>query len=256
MESLLNDLMHRTMYKKNPVRNRVDCEIEDLKNITLGDAERFLRRYYVPKNAFAIILGPKVEDAKAMAERYFGDWEGKSIPILDYDRAEDFPELSSIRSFELARPGIRQYHLAIGFPTETYKTSDGATLDVIRNILEFRLNLLLREGNRDLEKGVYRVPLYTERSFVHGLIEATFATTSREFTAHAEEVVLGEFRRLTTELVLHEELEMAVEVNRNTYLDAFWNAPGNLCELIIDAATNEDGGLATACTRTEARSSG
>ena len=106
IESLLDDLFHRTMYTKNPIRHRVDCEVEDLKSITPQDVERFLRRYYVPKNAFAIILGPKTEDAKAMAERYFADWEGKSTPILDYDHTDDFPELSSVRSFELERAGI------------------------------------------------------------------------------------------------------------------------------------------------------
>jgi len=240
IESLLDDLFHRTMYTKNPIRHRVDCEVEDLKSITPQDVERFLRRYYVPKNAFAIILGPKTEDAKAMAERYFADWEGKSTPILDYDHTDDFPELSSVRSFELERAGIGQYHFAIGFPTEGYTSADGAALDVIKDILEYRLNLLLRDGNRDVDKGVYRTPTYTERSFVHGFIEATFATTSRSFEARAEDIVLGEFRRLTTELVPHDELETMIEVSRNAYLDAFWNVPLSLSELIIYAATNED----------------
>jgi predicted Zn-dependent peptidase len=243
METLLDDLLHRTMYTTNPVRHRVDCEVKDLKNITQKDIERFLRRYYVPKNAFAIILGPKVEDAKALAEHYFRDWEGKSVPIFDYDHSDDLPELSSVRSFELERAEIGQYHFAIGFPTEGYASADGATLDVIKNILEYRLNWLLREENRDVDKGVYRTPVYTERSLVHGLIEATFATTSREFEARAEEVVLGEFRKLATELVQRDELETMTEVSRNGYLDAFWNIPASLCELIADAATNDDGNL-------------
>lgn len=243
MEPLLDDLMHQTMYTKNPIRNRVDCEVNDLRSITPKDMEKFVRRYYVPKNAFVIIIGPKVEDAKAMAERYFGDWEGKSVPILDYDHSDDLPELSSVRSFELERAGIGQYHFALGFPTEGYASADGAALDIIRNILELRLNWLLGAENRDFDKGVYRAPAYTERSSLHGMIHATFATTSRDFAAHAEDIILGEFRKLASELVERDELETMIEVNRNEYLDAFWNVPTALCEMIIDAAANGDSDL-------------
>jgi predicted Zn-dependent peptidase len=242
MQTLLNDLMHRTMYEKNPVRNRVDCEVADLKSITLQDIKLFLRRYYVPRNASVVILGPKVEDAKALALRYFRDWEDQSIPALDYDHGDDFPKITSVRSYEIER-NIGQYHLAIGFPTESYKTPDAATLDVVRNILEARLGWALRERNRDINKGAYRTPVFTERSSMHGLIQATFATTDRDFAAYGERVVLREFRKLTTDLVGHEELKSMRESILNDYAYAFENTTIDLCEMIVEAATNEDSSL-------------
>jgi predicted Zn-dependent peptidase len=241
-EGLLDDLMHQTMYEKNPIRNRVDCEIEDLKRITQKDVERFIRRYYVPRNAFVIVLGPKAEYAKATAERYFRDWDEPRMPTLDYDHSDDFPKLSSVRSFETSRPGIHQYHCAIGFPTEphTSDTSDAEALDIIKNILEVRLNWALREQNRDFGSGAYRTPVYAERSLVHGMFWATFATISGEFASRAEETILGEYERLKTDLVPSDEVQASVDAVHYQYLNTFWNSPTELCEMIIHAATNGD----------------
>jgi predicted Zn-dependent peptidase len=246
MEVLSDDLMHKVMYEKNPIRRRIDCEPDDLKHITLNDLRKFLRRYYVPRNAFAVILGPTVESAKATAERYFRDWEGRSVPTLDYDHSDDFPTLTSVRSCEVVRRGIHQYHCAIGFPTKTLLTLDplhAEALDVIRTILERRLNWALREANHHPRKGAYRTPVYTERSFAHGMLWATFATNNREFEAQAEEIILKEYELLRVELVPHDELQSASESIHNAYLDAFWNVPLNLCEMIIHAATNGDADL-------------
>jgi predicted Zn-dependent peptidase len=243
MPGLLDDLMHRTMYERNPARNRIDCEVEDLQRITIEQVRQFVRRYYVPKNAFAVILGPKVEEAKAMAERYFGDWEEKSVPIMDYDHTDDLPKLSSVRSFELARPGIHQYHCGIGFPTETYMTADAEALDVLANILEVRLNWSLREENRKFDGGSYRTPVYAPRSLTHGLFWGLFATTSREFEARAEDIVLREYKRLKTDLVPQDELETAIRTVQKKYLDAFRDLPGILSEMIICAAANGDDDL-------------
>jgi predicted Zn-dependent peptidase len=235
--------MHETMYERNPARHRIDCEIADLKRITIKKVKQFVRRYYVPKNAFAIVLGPKAEEAKELVARYLGSWEGKSIPILDYDHSDDFPKLSSVRSFELARPGIHQYHCGIGFPTETYMTNDAEVIDVLSNILETRLYWELREKNRDFDGGSYRTPVYAERSLAHGMLWGSFATKSRDFEAHAEEVVLDEYKRLKTDLVTREELDTAIAAVRRKYLDAFRNSPSALGEMIISAATNGDDDL-------------
>jgi predicted Zn-dependent peptidase len=245
MESLLYDLVYQTMYEKNPIRNRIDCEIEDLKRITLKDVERFLRRYYVPRNAFAIVLGPKVEVAQAMAERYFRDWEGKRVPALDYDHSDDFPQLSSVRSCEIERTGIHQFHGSIGFPTETDGTPDAAVIDAITHILEVRLGWALRDESYrfDLDSGTYRTPVYAERSFVHGAIWASFATVSESFAKYAEDIILAECGKLKNDLVQVDELKAAIGAVERGYLDAFWNTPATLSEFIIDAVTNGDDDL-------------
>lgn len=240
MTMLLDDLVHATLYEKNPARNRIDCELEDLQKITLNDVRRFLRRYYVPKNAFAIFLGLGKDEAICFANRHFQDWKTTTVPTLDYDHSDDFPRFFRIRSCEVERPGIHQYHGAIAFPTERYDTCDAEAIDVIGRVLAMRLARELREGNRQFHGGTYRTPVYTERTHVHGLIYGSFATASKEFAALAEEVVIREFLRFTTDLIPQDEFDSAIAGLRNEYCDAFWNNPNALQEMIIDAVSNGD----------------
>src|SRR3989344_736879 len=202
----VDDLMHESMYEKNPARNRIDCEPEELKSITVNEMKDFLRKYYVPNNMFVIVLGPSHEDAKRMAQKYFGDMASRPVPRLDYDFNEDMPALTAPKIVEVSRPGIHQHHFALGFPTEKYLTKDAETLDVLSQILEFRLYRRLRSENRDPEKGVYRVDVSTSRSFVHGLIYVYFASSSGEFVEQSKLSVLDELEKLKREKVLSEEL--------------------------------------------------
>ena len=242
-ETLLDDLMHQTMYDKNPARNRIDCDEGNLGKMTLEDVRRFLRRYYVPRNMFLIIFGPTLDQTRKLAEKYFGDWDTKIMPRPDYDRSDDLPQLSNIKSREVSRDGISQYHCAIGFPTENYLSDDAEAIDVLGRILGFRLFCLLRGSNSDFDGGVYRVPVETERSFVHGLIYISFATKSKDFESAAEYIVIEEANRLKSELVGQRELDMAKSRMLTEYWDAFWNATEVLSELVIAAASNGDSDL-------------
>jgi predicted Zn-dependent peptidase len=242
-ETFLDDLMHQTMYDKNPARNRVDCDESNLGKMTPEDVRRFLRRYYVPSNMFVIIFGPTLDQAQKLAEKCFGDWDTKTVPILDYDHSDDLPKFSNIKPREVPREGINQYHCAIGFPTENYLSDDAETIDVLGRILGFRLLCLLRGNNTDFDGGVYRVPVETERSLVHGMIYVSFATKSKDFEAAAEDVVIKEVKRLKSELVGQNELDMAKSRTFAEYWDAFWNTTEVLSELVIAAASNGDANL-------------
>jgi len=236
----VDDLMHESMYEKNPARNRIDCEPEELKSITVNEMKDFLRKYYVPNNMFVIVLGPSHEDAKRMAQKYFGDMASRPVPRLDYDFNEDMPALTAPKIVEVSRPGIHQHHFALGFPTEKYLTKDAETLDVLSQILEFRLYRRLRSENRDPEKGVYRVDVSTSRSFVHGLIYVYFASSSGEFVEQSKLSVLDELEKLKREKVLSEELNSMKTRLDAEYREAFSGAPEDLADLIITASCNGD----------------
>ncbi len=240
LEMLLEDELHRIMYTVNPARNRVDCNIEELKTITLKEARQFARRYYVPKNMFVILLGPSFENAKELAERSFGDWEVNTQPTLDYDHSDDLPRFNATQSSEIIRPGIGQHHVAIGFPTEGYLSRDAESLDVLAKIMEFRLGERLREGNRSFDGGAYRTPVQTERSFAHGIFWMRFATPSRSFADSGEVAVLDELRKLKTDLVGRDEFDAAAYREFVEHARAFGSMPDVLSEMIIDAAANGD----------------
>ncbi len=240
MSDLIDNLVHETMYDKNPARNRIDCIPENLSSVSLPRVAQFIRKYYVPSNMFVVLLGPSFQDSKRMVEKLFDDMPKAEAPKFDYDSSESFPELHAVRSLEVERPGIHQYHLAVGFPTETYLSKDAEAIDILSRILAFRLRGKLREGNRDFNKGVYRALCYTTRTFAHGLIYAWVATTSQEFAKRSEEVMLLECQKLREVLVSDEELDAMKGSLLYSYLDAFIKIPGSLSELIIEAACNGD----------------
>lgn len=243
----LLDLLTESMYDINPVRNRIDCVLSELKKADLRSMRRSASRHYVPNNMFVIMFGEPYKKVEQIARNIFGDLETKPDPTLDYDHSEDFPTLSVIKSREEFRSQIGQTHIAIGFPTETYLSPDGATLDVIAKLLEMRLTWRLREDNRDFNGGVYRVPVETERTFVHGMIYVQYATIGQDFALKAEEIVLHEMHRLKEELAnkndrdsFDEELNVIIGSLENPYLTAFQTLPGDLCERVIAAVCNGD----------------
>lgn len=246
LTELLDDLVHEHLYEKNPARKRIDCMPEDLLSTKPADIRRFYKTRYVPGNTFVIMLGPSFEDVKNRTKRMFDDWPASPEPVFDYNHSDDMPFLSAVKQIQVVRPGIHQHHVALVFPTESYTSRDAETLDVLARILEMRLSSRLRRENRDPMKGVYRVEVKTERTFVHGLCAIKFATSSGEFAGEARAVVIQELLRLKNEFVLPDELDAIKSNLEYQYRSAFRDTFGALAEMIIDAVANGDeelGGL-------------
>lgn len=237
---LVDDLLLQVIYETNPIRKRIDCEPEALFDIKLYDVRQFIRRYYVPKNMFVIMLGPKRDVVKNLAQKYFGEWSAKSCPILDYNHSDDYPKLESIKSLELQKPGIHQYHVQIGFPTENYGTKDAEGLDIIAEILNDRLFVRLREENRIIGKGVYHAACYTNRTYVNGLLNIWYATSSEDFHFEAEMRILQEIKNICENLVSSDEFEAVCTRKLDEYWETITGKAGDLSEMIIDSVCNGD----------------
>ena len=237
---LLDDLFHRTAYTTNPARLRIDCEKDDLLKIKRSQIISFIKKHYVTENLFLVVLGPRFEEVRELTKKYFGDWEAKPKPQLNYDDSDNFPTLTSVSSHEESRRGINQYHFALGFHTENYASKDAEALQVLARILAFRLRHRLRDGNRIFDGGIYRANVEISKSFTHGLIYATFATTNGEFAKNGEDVVLEEFNRLKEELVSDREFDAMIYRINTTHLEAFRKVPEALAEMVIEAVCNGD----------------
>lgn len=237
--NLVDDLMHQLMYDHNPVRNRIDCEPDELKQITLAEVKQDIKRGYSTESTFVILLGPKFSEAKFLAEKYFGHLPRTTSPSLGYDFSKEFPNLNYFKSTIHERSGIHQSHLAIGFPTGRFMTGDDVALDILGRIWAFRLRMRLREGNRNFREGVYRTLVYTPRSFAHGMIYSWIAVDPG-FAPRAEEIILEECDKLRKDLVSNDEFSAIKNSVRNIYRDAFTKSPGMLSELIIESVCNGD----------------
>lgn len=235
-----DDLLLQTIYDVNPIRNRIDCEPDELRAIQLSDVRHFVRRYYVPKNMFVIMFGPKREVVNGLVRKYFGDLSHTSKPILDYDHRDDFPKLTSVKSLEMPSPGLHQSHVQIGFPTEVYGSGDSETLDMLADLLEMHLFWRLREENRNLGSGVYRVVCEAMRTYVHGLFSIWFATSSTDFAAEAEARIIKEVKWFCENLVPADEFDAIRTRQISGYRSAFTDYPGILCEMVIESVCNGD----------------
>ena len=59
---------------------------ETIKNVTLPDVETNYSNYFVPENAYLVIIGDiKYNKIKPLVEKLFGVWQKKSTPKLTYD---------------------------------------------------------------------------------------------------------------------------------------------------------------------------
>ncbi len=65
---------------------------ETIKNVTLADIESNYSTYFVPENAYLVIIGDvKYKEVKAIVEKLFGSWERKTTPKLTYATPENVP---------------------------------------------------------------------------------------------------------------------------------------------------------------------
>lgn len=63
---------------------------ESLKNITLADIESNYQTYFVPENAYLVIIGDiKYNSVKPIIEKLFGSWQKRSVPKLVYTDPEN-----------------------------------------------------------------------------------------------------------------------------------------------------------------------
>lgn len=67
---------------------------QTLNNISLADVENNYKNYFVPENAYLVIVGDvKFDNVKAAVEKLFGAWEKKSSPKTPYENPENVPNL-------------------------------------------------------------------------------------------------------------------------------------------------------------------
>lgn len=70
-----------------------ECMTEEtLKNVTLADVVANYENYFVPENAYLVIIGDvKFKEVKPIVEKLFGSWEKRATPKLTYTTPQNVP---------------------------------------------------------------------------------------------------------------------------------------------------------------------
>lgn len=240
IENSIEDWLHEIMYVNNPVRSRIDCEPEHLKQITIRDVRQYYRRNYGADTAFALIFGVPHRKTKKMMEERFSDLRPTKRKPLAIPDSDIRPNMNGIKYVEVEKKGIGQYHVAIGFPTWQYGHKDSIAIDVLGHVLQWNLRHILRDQNTDRNKGTYRVFVHTPRTFAHGMIYIWFATPDKEYAEEGAKKIIEECVRMRENLI-PEKLFCAFW-NKLYYKHktAFDTEPDTLAELVIEATCNGD----------------
>jgi zinc protease len=171
--------------------------------ITRDDIVAFHQRWYAPNNAILAIVGDlSIDEAFAGAERVFGGWARRDVPVV---RASEAPDATR-RVIVVDRPGAVQTEIRVGNVAIPRKHADYEALDLAVKVLG-------GEGANRIQR-----VLRSERGLTYGAsadIQALKQTggivaetdTRSETTGEALRLVVDEFFRLQREPVF--ELELA-----------------------------------------------
>src|SRR5690606_32203132 len=86
VSSRVTDLL---IYGKNHPNGEYVSE-ETLKNVTLNDVVNNYNTYFVPGNAYLVVVGDvKVKDVKKQVEKLFGSWKPAVAPNVSYTDPKD-----------------------------------------------------------------------------------------------------------------------------------------------------------------------
>lgn len=193
-------------YGKNHPYGEVET-VEKLDNIKLSTIKNYYNTYFKPNNAFLIIVGDINQmEAKAQAQKYFGDWKSGKIPSSSYD----MPEMPSETKVAIAnKDGAVQSVIRVTYPVNLKPgDDDNIAADVMNNILgggvfSGRLMQNLRED---------KAYTYGARSSLRddklvGNFNA-YASVRNEVTDSSVHEFLYEMERIATEPVNADDLQL------------------------------------------------
>ncbi|WP_405412329.1 M16 family metallopeptidase [Maribacter sp. Asnod1-A12] len=91
INSISRRIQRTLAYGKNHPFGEFTTE-ETVKNVTLSDVEEFYRDYFVPANAYLIVIGDvNFEEVKTLTEKYFTSWTKAVPPSFSYSSAKNVP---------------------------------------------------------------------------------------------------------------------------------------------------------------------
>ncbi|HEX5539075.1 MAG TPA: pitrilysin family protein, partial [Methylophilaceae bacterium] len=96
-------------YIAHPYRRPVVGWMDDLQNMTVGDAREWYKKWYAPNNAILVVVGDvKAQDVLKLAQKYFGPLKAEVLPVR---KPQDEPEQKGERRAIVKAPGKLPYVL-------------------------------------------------------------------------------------------------------------------------------------------------
>lgn len=136
-QSKLFEQMNAVAFQAHPYRRPVIGWMNDLENMTAADAKAWYERWYVPNNAFMVVVGDVDHQAVfKLAEQYYGPLAGRALP---QSRPLLEPQQQGLRKISVKAPAELPL-LVLGYKApvirDVNKDSDPYALQMLGAILD------------------------------------------------------------------------------------------------------------------------
>ena len=175
-----------------------------LKNVTLADVKANYTTYFVPSNAYLIIVGDvKFNETKKMVEKFFGSWQKATAPSLSYSDPKD---VSATQINFIDMPNAVQSEVAVVNMSNLKMTDPDYFAVLIANqILGGDFNSYINMNLREAHGWTYgaRTSIYGDKRV------STFNASTQVRNAVTDSTVVEifkEFNKIRTEKVTDEML--------------------------------------------------
>ncbi|HKS27156.1 MAG TPA: pitrilysin family protein [Pyrinomonadaceae bacterium] len=178
---------------------------ESTKAMTRDDMMSFWKTGYVPENAALVVAGDITErEVRALAEKYFGKWEGKGSKTT----VPNAQASASRRLIIVDKPGSPQTVLRVGHVGVARSSPDYVPLQVMNTglggLFSSRINMNLREKNG------YTYGAFSTFVFRRGAGPFyTGGSVRTDVTAPATREIFNELERIRTSEMMADELTTA-----------------------------------------------
>lgn len=180
---------------------------QSLNNVTLADVKQNYKSYFVPENAYLVVVGDvKFKDVKKQVEKLFKDWKKASAPVTTYPAAKDVAK-TQIDFVDM--PNAVQSEIALVNTVNIKLTDKDYFASLIANQIlggggEGRLFLNLREAH-GWTYGAYS-------SLGSGKYTSKFTSTASVRNVVTDSAVvefMNELHKIRTQPVTQAELDLA-----------------------------------------------
>lgn len=101
-QALLFEQMNAVAFQASPYRAPIIGWMNDLENMSVDDAREWYERWYVPNNAYVVVVGDVDHDAVfALAEQYYGPLAPRALPLR---KPQEEPAQLGIRRLSVKAP--------------------------------------------------------------------------------------------------------------------------------------------------------
>jgi len=208
-ESVTFEQFAATAFVNSPYHHPIIGWMDDLKNMTAQDAQKWYNDWYAVNNATLVVTGDvNPQEVLTLAKQYFGPLKPKTIPSI---KPQKEIEQNGIRRITVKEPAQLPY-LIMGYKVPVVKTADPAwepyALEMLAHVLDGGNS---SRFSKELIRGKAIAAGLSTSYDLFSRLEDLFlfsGTPSKDYTtADLEKAIREQIERLKKELVTDKELD-------------------------------------------------